>query len=80
MSKKVSYLKLKISKYLHIYILHSFEKKLKLYEIRVVQEGVLEFSPLCNDQQTHPAGITQRPKLPVLANMHHSSFNLPFMT
>ena len=47
---------------------------------KVVPGGVLEFSPLCNDQQTHPAGITQRPKLPVLANMHHSSFNLPFMT
>ena len=37
-----------------------------LFSIKVFQGGVLQFACLCNDQQTHPTGIMERPKLPWL--------------
>ena len=37
---------------------------------------VLEFAPLCNDQQTYSGGIMQQPNLPLLAlSTQHGSFN-----
>ena len=55
----------KFSQISYLFIFRYIIQSEKLHHARVVQGEFLKFAPLCNDCQTHPAGIMHRLNLAV---------------